>query len=201
MAIRDEHFIERQGKRMVLFAGLLDQGHQQGLKSIDTELIQAPGQDNGSVAIVKAVVELEDGRRFSGIGDASPENVGRMIAPHLLRMAETRAKARALRDAVNVGVTAFEEMGGDEEPAQGSGTIRTTEDTRQAARDVQRQSSQASEQTERTKGGATRKSAGALWHRVGGKNGAAEWEAENGVISEMSQEQVSRHLDELKGEA
>ena len=36
---------------------------------------------NGMVAIVKATAEMEDDRRFSGIGDASPENVGRNIAP------------------------------------------------------------------------------------------------------------------------
>ena len=113
--------ITRQGKQYVLFQGLLDEAHTQGLRGIDTELLQVPGLDNGNVAIVKAVCEMEDGRRFSGIGDASPENVGRNIAPHIIRMAETRAKARALRDAVNVGATALEELSeGDDAPPAGT---------------------------------------------------------------------------------
>ncbi len=116
--MRDEFMIMRQGKQFVLFAGLLDEGHARGLKGIDTDLIQVPTAENGQVAIVKATVELEDGRTFSGIGDASPDNVGKMIAPHIIRMAETRAKARALRDAVNVGVASLEEMSdGDDLPS------------------------------------------------------------------------------------
>lgn len=106
--------IERQGKRFVLYAGLLEEAHNRGLRSIETELLQVPASSNGEVAIVKAVVRTDEGK-FGGIGDASPENVNRAIAPHLIRMAETRAKARALRDAINVGVTAFEELGGEEE--------------------------------------------------------------------------------------
>src|ERR687895_555178 len=115
--MRDEFLITRQGKQYVLFAGLLDEAHSRGLRGIDTELVQVPDDANGSVAIVKATAEMDDGRRFSGIGDASPENVGRNIVPHLIRMAETRAKARALPDAVNVGATALEELSdGDDAP-------------------------------------------------------------------------------------
>ncbi len=115
--MRDEFLITRQGKQYVLFAGLLDEAHNRGLRGIDTELVQVPTSENGNVAVVKATVEMEDGRTFSGIGDASPENVGRNIVPHIIRMAETRAKARALRDAVNVGATALEELSdGDEAP-------------------------------------------------------------------------------------
>lgn len=108
--MKREYIITRQGKEFVLYEGLLDEAHQQGLRRISTTLIQVPHEDNGTVAVVHAEVETEKGT-FSGIGDASPGNVNRMIQPHLIRMAETRAKARALRDAVNIGVTAVEELG------------------------------------------------------------------------------------------
>jgi hypothetical protein len=119
--MREEYMIERQGKRFVLYAGLLEEAHSRGLRSIETELLQVPAKENGEVAIVKAVIRTEEGK-FGGIGDASPQNVNRAIAPHLIRMAETRAKARALRDAINVGVTAFEELGGEDDVVASTGT-------------------------------------------------------------------------------
>jgi hypothetical protein len=119
--MKKEFIVNRQGKDFVLYAGLLDQAHREGLKRISTTLLQAPSQENGHMAICRAEVETEKGV-FSGIGDASPDNVGRMIAMHTIRMAETRAKARALRDAINVGVTAFEELGDiDEDASDGRG--------------------------------------------------------------------------------
>ena len=131
--MREEYMIERQGKRFVLYAGLLEEAHSRGLRSIETDLLQVPDAGNGEVAIVKAVVRTEDGK-FTGIGDASPENVNRNIAPHVIRMAETRAKARALRDAINVGVTAFEELGGPGE----DGASEVVESPRDSARPAAR---------------------------------------------------------------
>ncbi len=112
--MKKEFIVERQGKAFVLYAGLLDLAHQNGLKSIRTELVQVPSEANYRVAICTATVVLEkEGveRTFTGIGDAAPNNVAPMMLTCLVRMAETRAKARALRDSVNVGVTAFEELG------------------------------------------------------------------------------------------
>jgi hypothetical protein len=117
LRIDEQYIIERQGRRMALYAGLLDAAHSLGLRSIETHLVQIPEADNGDVAIVTAEVVLQQGGKFEGIGDASPENVARNIRPHLIRMAETRAKARALRDAVNVGDALSDDPLPDEAPA------------------------------------------------------------------------------------
>jgi hypothetical protein len=99
------------GKEAVAYAELLSMAHDEGLKSIQTQILAQPSEENGHRCIVKAVVEVERGH-FEGIGDADPGNVEGFLAPHLIRVAETRAKARALRDAVNCGVVSFEEMDG-----------------------------------------------------------------------------------------
>jgi hypothetical protein len=122
--MKKEYIINWQGNDFVKYEGLLDEAHQQGLCRISTTLVQVPHQDNNNVAIVHAEVETSKGT-YSGLGDASPTNVGRMIVPHIVRMAETRAKARALRDAINVGVTALEELGDLDEQAPEARVIAT----------------------------------------------------------------------------
>jgi len=109
VVVNQDHVITRQGKQFVLYAGLLDAAHRAGMTSIYTNLVQAPTSTNGGIAIVHATVEFPWGS-YTGIGDADDGNVGRMIVAHKIRMAETRAKARALRDALNVGMVAVEEM-------------------------------------------------------------------------------------------
>lgn len=98
-------------KDVVLYAGLLSQAHEEGLKVIRTSVLQFPTMENGNLAVIKAEVETSKGN-FEGLGDACPENVDAFLAPHLIRVAETRAKARALRDAVNIGIVSYEEMDG-----------------------------------------------------------------------------------------
>ena len=108
----DKRFIiNLQGKDFVTFEGLLNLAHEQGLESVTTEVMQIPNAENGDEAIVHAIVKTSLGI-FQGTGDASPKTTNRGIAPHRLRMAETRAVARALRFATNVGMTAADEMGG-----------------------------------------------------------------------------------------
>ena len=96
-------------KEAIAYAEILKIAHEEGLKSIATQLLVTPCEENGRLCIVKAIVEVGRGR-FEGLGDADPGSVEPDFAPHLIRVAETRAKARALRDAVNVGVVSFEEL-------------------------------------------------------------------------------------------
>lgn len=110
--VREEFVIQRQGKQYVLFAGLLEGFHTEydGLsKGIDTQLLQVNSPENGNRAIVKATATVwdADGNKmleFNGIGDANPntKGAGKAEQDAPIRMAETRAKARALRDLLNI---------------------------------------------------------------------------------------------------
>jgi hypothetical protein len=114
--------VNLSGKDYPLWGGILAEAHERGLQSIETQLVQVPSDENGRVAIVKAMVTMKDGARFEEYGDACPENVNQKVKLHLalIRMASTRAKGRALRDACNIGQTMLEELPDLEEVRQES---------------------------------------------------------------------------------
>lgn len=96
------------GKEFITYEGLLNLFHENGGKEIHTELVSSMlGED--VFFIFKAVVSGERGV-YVGYGDACKGNVGPLILKHMLRMAETRAKARALRDYNNIGMCSVEEL-------------------------------------------------------------------------------------------
>jgi hypothetical protein len=119
LAIPREYVITQQGREYVLSDGLLHGLVQlsRGFYDLATEIVQLPTAENAQTAVVTAKVTVFDPetghvlRTATGIGDASPANVGRMVAIHCLRMAETRSVARALRHLLGVGLTALEELG------------------------------------------------------------------------------------------
>lgn len=107
----DERWITTiENKEFVRFPGLLDLGHQKGISSIEVDIVQMPTKDNGNFAVCRATVMSKIGETFIDVGDASPSNTSSKVAKHLLRMASTRAIARALRTYTNVGMTALEEL-------------------------------------------------------------------------------------------
>ncbi|MCA9606747.1 MAG: hypothetical protein KC619_14175 [Myxococcales bacterium] len=99
-------------KEVASYRGLLHLAHESGLRSVRTELVQLPSPANDGTAIVRAVVRTGKGT-FTGIGDANPKNVNPKVAPHAIRMAETRAEARAFRKALDIGIVALEELEAD----------------------------------------------------------------------------------------
>jgi predicted nucleic acid-binding Zn finger protein len=118
----DDRFMTNiKGKDFVLYAGVLDLATQKGLLKLEVELLQYPTKENGNEAICHAVAEGKHGEVFADVGDANPSNCHSMIAKHLIRMASTRAKGRALRDMCNIGIACLEELA-DFDDVIGSGT-------------------------------------------------------------------------------
>lgn len=119
------------GKQHPTWPGVLVALHENGLLGIEVSVLQYPAPENQHTAVCQAIVTMrgEDGREliFQEVGDASPANVGNMIIPHILRMAATRAKGRAGRDALALGVALAEELGpdADERPSTTSHNART----------------------------------------------------------------------------
>jgi hypothetical protein len=96
------------GKPHVRYQGLLALAHERGLVSLKARFVGTPTLE---LAVAEAEAVFADGRIFCECGDATPANIqAAHIRPHLLRMALTRAKSRALRDALNVGEAAVEEL-------------------------------------------------------------------------------------------
>jgi hypothetical protein len=106
----DRFIIEIEGNEFVKYPGLLDLGHQKGISQIEVDIIQIPNSENKNSAICKATVVSKVGETFTDVGDANPQNCNSKVSKHLLRMASTRAIARALRSFTNVGLTALEEL-------------------------------------------------------------------------------------------
>jgi hypothetical protein len=114
IAVKNESGAVVGEREFITYAGLLAVAHEIGLDEVNTTILQMPTEANGQTAVVRAIAKGKPGL-FTGLGDASPANVNRKVQRHLLRVAETRAKARALRDLCNIHIVALEELGGDDD--------------------------------------------------------------------------------------
>jgi len=101
------HIVILGDRPYVTREGLLYYARKTGqLKGIRVELLEK----GKNYCIVKATVLTKDGGEFEALGDASESNTNRMVSPHLIRMAETRAINRALREAFPIGLCSYEEL-------------------------------------------------------------------------------------------
>jgi len=122
----DRFMINIKQKDFVLYAGVLDLATQKGLLKLQVELLQYPTKENGNEAICRAVAESKTGEVFSDVGDANPQNCTEKIVKHLIRMASTRAKGRALRDMCNIGIACIEELADFDDVIGSSGAPKKT---------------------------------------------------------------------------
>ena len=88
-----------QGKRYIRYAGLLYLAHQRGLVSLKARFISVTPE----LALAEAEATFADGKVFVEAADSTPTNCGPQVRQHYPRMALVRCKARALRDALNLG--------------------------------------------------------------------------------------------------
>lgn len=98
--------VEIRGKMFIRYEGLLAMAHASGLVSLKARFLSV----TTDIALAEADATFADGRTFSEAADATPGNVGAQVRPHFARLALTRAKARVLRDALNIGLCSLEEL-------------------------------------------------------------------------------------------
>jgi hypothetical protein len=94
------------GKECIRYQGLLAMAHEQGLMHFGARFTEVTDK----LATAWAWAHFKDGRKFYEAADATPENVHPGVQKAWMRMALTRAKARVLRDALNIGMVSVEEL-------------------------------------------------------------------------------------------
>lgn len=108
-----------KGKDAIKLEGLTAFAHVKGMKSMITDIIQFPNDQNGWTAICKTTVvgydyspELDKVVEvtYSDIGDANVNNCGKMVAASYIRMASTRSQARTLRKYTNIDMVCTSEL-------------------------------------------------------------------------------------------
>jgi hypothetical protein len=104
--IPTQFLTEIHGRQFVQYAGLLALAHEKGLVNLSAHFISV----SETLALAEATAEFADGKLFMECADATPGNVGPTVRAHYPRIALTRAKARALRDALNISVCSVEEL-------------------------------------------------------------------------------------------
>ncbi len=110
VAAGDLQFLD--GRWYVTHAGLLRTAQRRRCHAILTSLQKDVSDPTASRWVFKATVyKAASSRGFVGYGDADPSNVSALVRGAEMRMAETRAVDRALRNAYGIGLCSVEELG------------------------------------------------------------------------------------------
>lgn len=119
------HVVEKSGKKFITYVGLQAKlaDMNKVVVSTETEALTWPWENHINMMAVQTTMVVQDvdgnTQTFQAYGDAIIEgkehkpNVSGVVALHWLRMAETRAHVRCLRQATRSEYTAREELGGE----------------------------------------------------------------------------------------
>ena len=100
------YVVHLHGKPFIRYVGLLALAHERGLVQLTARI----EFHSDALVLASATATFQDSRVFTEWADATPDNVGFQVRPHWVRMALTRAKSRCLRDALQIGIAALEEL-------------------------------------------------------------------------------------------
>jgi hypothetical protein len=111
LQIPSHYLVWIQGVKCIRLVGLIHIAHERGLRELRADFTH--NDDNLSlahaVAIFSANQWFPDGGHFEESADSTPTNA-KKIGEHWRRMSLARAKARVLRDALDINMVSVEEM-------------------------------------------------------------------------------------------
>lgn len=108
--LKKNEIYEKDGDQFVYLRGLKRLAAERGIKRTSSKVVQAPAVEH-PVAVVTYGYEFEDGVYYEASADAHQKNTKPEMAIYLTAIAESRAAARALRDAFNISLCSVEEIG------------------------------------------------------------------------------------------
>lgn len=98
-----------KGKDFVYLRGLEKLARARGVREKQVKVHCTPTADN-MIAVVSVSYVFSDGARWESVADCTAKSAKEGFAKYLTAMAESRAKARALRDAFGISLCSVEEI-------------------------------------------------------------------------------------------
>ncbi len=108
--LTEEELKTKDGKEFVYLRGLEKLARARGVISKTTSIHSTPTAEN-PIAVVSVQYCFKDGAIWEAAADCTAKSAKEGFGKYLTAMAESRAKARALRDAFGIALCSVEEIG------------------------------------------------------------------------------------------
>lgn len=108
--LTEEELKTKDGKEFVYLKGLERLARARGVVEKQTKVHATPTTEN-PIAVVSVTYIFKDGARWESVADCTVKSAKEGFGKYLTAMAESRAKARALRDAFGIALCSVEEIG------------------------------------------------------------------------------------------